>query len=159
MPLLQKLKSLFGLDESSSSSGRQGDVGVTVEHEPSDAEASTGTEDAVKGTDTSTKHEDKSAATDQETDTEPAERDSATEASAESAEPSDATDTADAGDSSEPVDKVKGIGPAYADRLADVGIETVADLAAADAETIASQTDLSEKRVSRWIERAKLRAN
>jgi predicted flap endonuclease-1-like 5' DNA nuclease len=50
---------------------------------------------------------------------------------------------------------IKGIGPAYGDRLEAVGIDTVADLATADAGEIAAETDLSEKRVSGWIDRAR----
>ena len=53
-----------------------------------------------------------------------------------------------------PVDRIKGIGPAYAERLGEIGIETVADLAAADAEEVAERTSVSEKRVGRWIDRA-----
>jgi predicted flap endonuclease-1-like 5' DNA nuclease len=52
-------------------------------------------------------------------------------------------------------DVLKGIGPAYAERLADAGIDTVAALAAADADAVADDIDVSAKRVSRWIERAK----
>ena len=55
----------------------------------------------------------------------------------------------------DPVTDIKGIGPAYAERLAGLGIETVGDLAAADAGDIADQTDLAEKRVAGWIERAR----
>lgn len=57
----------------------------------------------------------------------------------------------------EPVDDIKGIGPAYADRLADVDVETVADLAAADADELGDRTDLSPKRIAGWIERAQAR--
>ncbi len=53
-----------------------------------------------------------------------------------------------------PVDSVSGIGPAYADRLADIGVETVAELLEADASELAEATDLSEKRIRRWQERA-----
>ncbi|MEY7848605.1 helix-hairpin-helix domain-containing protein [Natrarchaeobius sp. A-rgal3] len=58
---------------------------------------------------------------------------------------------------SEPVDSIKGIGPAYADRLADAGVETVANLADADAGELAEQTDISEKRLQGWIDRAEVR--
>lgn len=72
----------------------------------------------------------------------------------------DATDEAAAGAESaeasdEPVQTIKGIGPSYAERLADAGVETVADLAAADAVELADETDIGEGRVSGWIERAK----
>lgn len=56
--------------------------------------------------------------------------------------------------SDDPVTEIKGIGPAYAERLADIGIETVGDLAAADAADIAAETDLSESRIAGWVEQA-----
>lgn len=59
------------------------------------------------------------------------------------------------GDSDEPVQTVKGIGPAYAERLDTVGIETVSELAAADAAAVADGIDVSESRVGGWIERAR----
>lgn len=69
----------------------------------------------------------------------------------------DATDSDESRDEeggSESPEVLKGIGPAYARRLADAGIDTVAELAAADAEEVAEAIDVSEKRVSRWITRA-----
>ena len=56
---------------------------------------------------------------------------------------------------SEPVETLKGIGPAYAERLGTVDIETVADLAAADADDVADDIGVSSKRVSGWVERAR----
>jgi predicted flap endonuclease-1-like 5' DNA nuclease len=52
---------------------------------------------------------------------------------------------------------VKGIGPAYAETLAAAGIETVGDLANADVDSLAAETDISESRLGRWIERAQSR--
>lgn len=74
-----------------------------------------------------------------------------------------ATETADASageadvgsDADEPVDTISGIGPAYAERLGEAGIETVGDLAAADAAALAEETGLGEGRVTGWIERAR----
>jgi predicted flap endonuclease-1-like 5' DNA nuclease len=54
-----------------------------------------------------------------------------------------------------PLEDVKGIGPAYAERLRNAGVEDSAALATADAEELADETDLSPKRVKGWIERAK----
>ncbi|MFC7021315.1 MULTISPECIES: helix-hairpin-helix domain-containing protein [Haloarcula] len=89
---------------------------------------------------------------------------SAVDAAQESAdEPdADADAEADAADepalafegADDPVTEIKGIGPAYADRLAGLDIETVGDLAVADAADVAAQTDLAETRVAGWIERA-----
>jgi len=79
-------------------------------------------------------------------DTDTAESDSDAEAEADEA-------SSEAGSAS--VETLQGIGPAYAGRLEDAGIETVSDLAAADAADIASEIDVSEKRVTAWIERAR----
>lgn len=53
-----------------------------------------------------------------------------------------------------PVTDVKGVGPAYADRLSDAGVENVSDLAKEDPEALAEQTEISESRVETWIDRA-----
>ena len=46
-------------------------------------------------------------------------------------------------------------GHAHAQNLAESGVETVADLAGADAADLGERIDVSESRVSRWIDRAK----
>lgn len=161
MGLLQKLKSALGLDGTgSSASGNGRDVDVTVEREPS-----TEDEDAVKGTDTASIAEPDATDTSGaavETDAdepmidEAEQTDAADAAESDDSEKSveDVAETADDTGSSAPVTEIKGIGPAYADRLAGVDIETVGELAAADAAAIADETDLSESRVGGWIERA-----
>ncbi|MFB6105049.1 MAG: helix-hairpin-helix domain-containing protein [Halobacteriaceae archaeon] len=53
-----------------------------------------------------------------------------------------------------PVDAIDGIGPAYRERLTEAGIETVDDLATADPDAVAADTDLSPTRVEGWIDRA-----
>jgi polyhydroxyalkanoate synthase len=58
------------------------------------------------------------------------------------------TDDEDADD----VDTVNGIGPTYAERLQAAGIETTADLAAADAETVAEAAEVSASRAQDWID-------
>ena len=62
-----------------------------------------------------------------------------------------------AGASGESVESIKGIGSAYAQRLADAGVGSVAELARADAEELAAATDLGTGRVAKWIERARAR--
>jgi predicted flap endonuclease-1-like 5' DNA nuclease len=54
----------------------------------------------------------------------------------------------------EPVENVSGIGPAYASRLNDAGVETVADLLAADPDDLADRIDVSAKRIGRWQDAA-----
>lgn len=74
----------------------------------------------------------------------------------DAAEESDETDAAqESDDGGEPVETITGIGPAYAGRLETVDIETVEELAAADATTVAEGIDVSESRVGDWIERAR----
>ena len=102
-------------------------VDVTVEHEPD-----TRSEDAVKGTDTA--------------DTGDAAAESA-ETDAGASPPGEGVD----------LEEVKGIGPAYADRLRDAGIEDVAALAAADAADLAERSDMGEGRLRKLIDRAKSR--
>jgi predicted flap endonuclease-1-like 5' DNA nuclease len=52
---------------------------------------------------------------------------------------------------------IKGIGPAYADRLSEVGIESIGELADADYEAVAEEADLAPGRVEQWVDRAKAR--
>jgi predicted flap endonuclease-1-like 5' DNA nuclease len=52
------------------------------------------------------------------------------------------------------VDTLKGIGSSYAERLTDVGVETVGDLVAADTGELAAMTDISGSRIDEWKERA-----
>jgi predicted flap endonuclease-1-like 5' DNA nuclease len=113
------------------------DVGDDAAAESSDAVGSTSTEE------TEPEAEADDAATD------------AVDDAVEEAEPADEEpDGADAA-GGEPVDEVKGIGPAYAERLADAGVTTVADLAEADPEALADQIGVSDKRIARWIDRAR----
>lgn len=90
----------------------------------------------------------------------PAAGDEATDVGEGSVPDTDRTDAADlepeepAG-GGEPLESVSGIGPAYANRLNEAGLESVADLADADAAAVSEQTDISEKRIQRWIDRAR----
>ena len=68
-----------------------------------------------------------------------------------------ATGTEPAASTGEPVESIKGIGAAYAQRLADAGVDDVSDLARADPQELAAATDLGTGRVGKWIERAKAR--
>jgi predicted flap endonuclease-1-like 5' DNA nuclease len=160
MGLLQKIKSALGLDGATSRDRQpSGDVDVTVEREPS-----TEDEDAVKGTDTSSQGEPADDEnTDESADADDGESDAvvdeaAADAHAASAEEPDADEAADEADpegSSDPVTELNGIGPAYAERLSGQGIETVGELAVADPEAIAAETDLGANRVANWVEQAR----
>jgi polyhydroxyalkanoate synthase len=74
------------------------------------------------------------------------------------------TDVSEGGDSSDggsddgdetaasDLETIDGIGPAYAERLRESGIETVADLREADPGTVADAADVGPARVDSWIE-------
>jgi len=170
MGILDTLLSLLGLGNSSSEDDRR-ETTVSVERE-----ANTDTEAAVKRTDeVSAAGTDATASTDSPVDeteaaadpAEAAERDGVetefdtAEAESEEETTSDHEATVDIDDAeaeaSESVEVIKGIGPAYAERLANAGVHSVSDLAAADVADLAESVDLSETRVGRWIERAQER--
>lgn len=162
MGILNKLKSALGIG-GSSAGGRRDETNVTVEREP-DAE----TEAAVKGTSDA-----EPVATGTDADASTGSLVDETEASEDAAgvaEPAEAagpdsedrlTDAAEATEepatdagASDHLTDIKGIGPAYADRLAGAGVETVDDLVAADPAELGDSIGVSETRVQRWIDRA-----
>lgn len=154
MGLLSKLKSLLGGGEESPP--RRGDVDVTVEREPSAVAES---ERAVKGPGAAVSGEDgdeaaaeEAAGTDETAGGEGA-------AGADDAAGADGTAAAEEADGpgAEPVERIKGIGPSYAGRLDQVGVGTVGELADREPAALAVETDISEKRLERWIERARAR--
>lgn len=93
--------------------------------------------------------------------TEPADSPEEATEPAEAAGPSDDDAVPESGaatvEGDQPVDTIKGIGPAYAERLADAGVETVGDLATADSEDVASETGIAPTRVQGWIDSANSR--
>lgn len=77
-----------------------------------------------------------------------------TDPGTETSETDDASETkTDAEPAPAGVESIEGIGPAYADRLRESGIETSADLAAADPED-AERIGVPQARLERWIDRA-----
>jgi len=52
------------------------------------------------------------------------------------------------------LEDLSGVGPAYADRLRNAGVESVADLAGADLEELAADTELPVSRLEDWIDQA-----
>ncbi|WP_302082360.1 helix-hairpin-helix domain-containing protein [Salinibaculum rarum] len=157
MGLLDKLKSLFGSDQDGHSPARDTEPDVTVEHEPA-AES----EHAVKGTDTAREQMDgdqesagkraSTAGESEPTTDEPGDDTVASPADDDSViDDESATDDAPASPS---VEEIKGIGPTYAERLESIGIETVADIAAADPAEVAEAAQAGENRATDWVERA-----
>lgn len=115
--------------ETESSDSTTEDVDVTVEHEPDGADD--------RGPDAATE---KPGADDHEPDTDAEDAVKGTDTGA--------TTGADLQD-------VKGIGPTYAERLREAGVEGVDDLAGGDAAAIAEASGIAESRVQKWIDRAK----
>jgi predicted flap endonuclease-1-like 5' DNA nuclease len=134
MGILAKLKSLLGVG-----SGRRMERETRIDV---DQELSSETERAVK----------ESPIEEPEPESEPTSP-PAEEPSGEM-EDSSEIEVAEPAGSSDPVETLNGIGDAYAARLADAGIDTVADLAAADAAELAEATDIAKGRLENWIEQA-----
>lgn len=65
------------------------------------------------------------------------------------------TDTAETTAPDAELEDIKGIGPTYGERLREAGVDTVGDLATADAADLADRANVPESRVADWIERAK----
>lgn len=59
------------------------------------------------------------------------------------------------GTGGQPVDSIKGIGTAYAERLEAAGVHSVSDLAEADPDDLAAETDIAAGRLGNWVERAR----
>ncbi|PSP87593.1 hypothetical protein BRC87_10825 [Halobacteriales archaeon QS_4_66_20] len=155
MSILQKIKQVFGLSTAGAETESPGEGGtdVTIEREPDHDAGSeaglggeTGSETAAEETAVDA---DAGSGVEAETETE-------LEPEAEDkVEASDAESEPEAGPGADPVDVINGIGPTYSDRLADVDIGTVADLAEADPETVADAAKTGESKAMSWIDRAK----
>lgn len=123
------------------------DVGVDDAEDATGADE-TDVEEAEETAEMDVKEAEETAETDEVTDQAGTEPDVAEAEEAAGAVP----DESDGG--GEPLDSLSGIGPAYADRLNDAGVDSIADLAEADAAELSEATGISEKRVQRWIDRA-----
>lgn len=169
MGLLSKLKSLLRGDDSSKT---QRNVDITLEREGATAgEPDTETEEAVKEpvaeeTDAAASTESLVEEAVEEGEASPEERAEPAEAGAgqpdaedmttdvADVEPDEGDEVADT-DAEADVELLKGIGPAYAERLSDAGAGTIGELAEADVDALADDIDVSPKRVGRWQERAR----
>ncbi|WP_049984282.1 helix-hairpin-helix domain-containing protein [Halorubrum sp. BV1] len=158
MALLQKIKEALGFG-SAPAERDEADTEVTVEHEPDDADAEppgSGSSDGSDGGGQPVAAETDAAASTGalvDEDGSAAETEEAAEP-AEAAEGADEEAAVDDDDVGPGVENITGIGPAYAERLAGIGIETIDQLAAADAADVAERTSVGETRAATWIERA-----
>lgn len=165
MALLEKIKRKLGFGSEASDQG-VGETTVTVEQE-ADGSVADGRPAGVEAGDAASTAPDDGVASGAEEaagaeETTGAEvgavdesEDAADSGDAPSAAADDtAADAAEPRSDGDPVDQIKGIGPAYGERLAEMGIETVDELAAADPVDVAEGASVGEKRASRWIDRA-----
>jgi predicted flap endonuclease-1-like 5' DNA nuclease len=145
--------------------------GEADSHEPKGTDAAEGeradTEDEAdshepEGTDADEEAEltfenDRETAGEEEVETMGEERVETTTEEGEDDETADGETADDETADGEPVENIKGIGPAYAERLGGVGVHTVSDLADADAADLNGETGIGEKRLQTWIDRANAR--
>ncbi len=146
MPLAKLIRTVLGF-ESSRSTETTDTTSVTVEHEPDEPAEAEANVDRTTGAD----QPKPGHAGDQKP------VDASTPANEDTGEATDDTAIDESQGDQEESDlakQVSGIGPAYADRLADAGVSSIQDLIDADPETLAAETDVSAKRITRWQERA-----
>jgi polyhydroxyalkanoate synthase len=72
-----------------------------------------------------------------------------------SSEPSDDREDDENDESTVGLQSVDGIGPTYAERLHEAGIDSLGALLDADVETLAEATGASSGRAERWLDRAR----
>lgn len=142
--IVEVVKGLFGVSDTGTEEPTTASSGtdITVERE---AEEESMSADEFETLDESDDDEE-SEAESEEADTETLEE-STDDEETESEETDEQADESEA----VPVEEVSGIGPTYSERLADVGTETVADLASADPAAVAEAAEVSESRAEDWI--------
>jgi predicted flap endonuclease-1-like 5' DNA nuclease len=147
--IAEVLKGLFGLSETTSDESET-ETNITVERESGEGSVETSDgEGSVETGGVTTPDAGESTTT---TEPDAVETEEGTAEVGETVEEAEA-DTAET-ESAAPVDEVTGIGPTYSERLADAGIETVVELAGADAADVAEAAEVSESRAADWITQA-----
>lgn len=146
MGIISTIKEMLGIDEPRRSPGSG--TTVTVERERSGSREETSRAGEASSPGESVPSERRPSVPETEPESPAAEHDEVVEE-----EPTPSAPATPA--TGESVETITGIGPAYAERLGDAGIETVDQLAAADAADLANDTDISESRVQKWIDLAK----
>lgn len=136
--IVEMVKGLFGVSgQRDPEQSELSQTNITVEREP-DSEDDSATAEESDG----------------ESDGEWDEPDTEADESESEEETADASDS-DGQPSGDPVGDISGIGPTYSERLAEIGVETVDDLAAEGAAEIAEAAEVSESRATDWISQAK----
>ncbi len=157
MSLIQRIKAVLGLDGAPDPGGDE-PVAVTVEREREDTDGDPLTGVADPGPDPDP---DPDSGTDPDSDTVPAPEPEPTPATESDAVTDESDgDTEPVSDAPEythpaPVTEISGIGPSYSERLAEADTVTVGELATANPDDLAAETDISETRITGWIEQAK----
>jgi len=157
--ITELIRGLFGTSETSSDSSAETETNITVERETGE-ESGDGTDDDS----TATEERPTEAAEEESPGGEPSDDESSEEESSGDEPSGDgsaadepateaAEDTAAPG-ADDPVGEITGIGPTYSERLSEIGIETVADLAGADAAEVSEAAQVSESRAADWITQA-----
>jgi predicted flap endonuclease-1-like 5' DNA nuclease len=149
--------------QSASASTDTGEVTAETGADESGPDADAAADDDAATADTADAAADDDAATadglDAAADDDAATADTADAAADDDAATADGVDaaaeTTDEPPDSPDVQAINGIGPTFAERLRATGIETVADLAAQDAATLAEAAETNEYRVEDWLEQAR----
>jgi len=157
MALLEKIKAALGFGSNRSADG-SAETTRTVEREreagdsaADDGGVSAPEPSADSGTDTDGSDTRETTGAGGDADEGDADEDTTAAGGDVDEETPDLDEETPAGD---PVEEIKGIGPAYGERLAGMGIETVDELANADPEAVAAETSVGQTRAATWIDRA-----
>ena len=143
--IAEVVKGLFGVSGTDAEEPADAETNITVERETAD-----GTDDSPADADvTPGPDEGEDDETEDVVDT--AEESVDVEDSADAEEDDSDAERAGADVS---VQEISGIGPTYSERLAERGIETVADLAGADPDDVAETAQVSASRATDWISQA-----
>ena len=152
--IVKTIKGIVGTSGSETEEAAGGETSVTVEREAEEPSDTARGDETAPETDDTTDEEgvaDQEEVADDGEDEEEATDNGEDEPAETATDPEPETEPAGAQDR---VEEISGIGPTYSSRLTDAGIETVADLVGADAETVADAAQVSESRAADWIAQA-----
>jgi predicted flap endonuclease-1-like 5' DNA nuclease len=161
MGLFERIKTALGLGTSTSQSG----AGTTTTDSPSRGDDTGASDESTGPTDSEGVENEPvrsdasgSAATDDENVDVTVEHEPEDEPEPEVEPDTDAEDAVkgtDTGSVDADLEDIKGIGPAYAERLREAGVEGVGGLADADVAAVAAESGIAESRIRKWVDRAR----